>query len=425
MGVCMRMDFDTVSNTESDLKGIRLPIFDYSGRQVLAINKYNEKVEIEIQRLKSKSDAEARSSGWITNSRPPNVIYLNDNITCLKSVGKKIQEKLRKADILKVKDLVFIDKSPSEIRSLLTSISDKSSLSMNSITRLHRMALRAEPGSEPENINYLSSPNPFQARYGDRWEDEVKKLKSMKQYCCIKELVRHVDNKSREAFKGTKYEESYLFYHDALITMTDSDCIEWMRQEGILKRWILPELGLNDEIVITDNEGKVKRSTRYKGRPVGDCPEAMPQDNSLFRDLRTSFDTHIVLTCMLERDDPRRFSKATPKEIARCIEKLWNPETGVVPSSKRIIQDIQRLKENFLLVVEAEGAVVPGVCDHNGHRRKHAGVGRKHYKMHEDQSATPIDELDLHADCIDVCTNIYNNHLASWEEKNARRDHTS
>ena len=116
--------------------------------------------------------------------------------------------------------------------------------------------------------------------------------------------------------------------------MTDKDCIEWMKEEGIYKRWILPVLGLNNEISIEDSEGKTKVNTRYKGHPVGDCPEAMPQDNSLFRDLRTSFDTHITLTSMLARDDPRRFNKATPKEITRCIEKLWHPITGVVPSSK-------------------------------------------------------------------------------------------
>ena len=68
---------------------------------------------------------------------------------------------------------------------------------------------------------------------------------------------------------------------------------------------------------------------------------------------------------------------------------------------------------------------MPGVCDRNGHRRKQAAVGRQHYKMHEDQSATPIKDLDLHSDCIEVCTNIYNNLLETWEEKNARRNNVT
>ena len=128
---------------------------------------------------------------------------------------------------------------------------------------------------------------------------------------------------------------------------------------------------------------------------------------------------------MLACNDPRRFSKATPKEITRCIEKLWHTITGVVPSSKGIIQDILRLKEKNLLVIEGGGAIVPGVCDCYGHRRKHAAVGRKHTKMYEDQSATPIENLDLHSDCIDVCTNIYNCYLNTWEEKNARRNNVN
>ena len=71
-----------------------------------------------------------------------------------------------------------------------------------------------------------------------------------------------------------------------------------MREEGILKQWILPEEGMNDKIVIDDGNGKVITNLTYKGRPVGDCPKAMPLDNSLFRDLRTSLDKHLTLTCI-------------------------------------------------------------------------------------------------------------------------------
>ena len=132
-----------------------------------------------------------------------------------------------------------------------------------------------------------------------------------------------------------------------------------MEEEGILHRWIRPVLGCNDSIVIVDEEGVEKTNTRYCGKPVGNCPELMPLDNSLFRDTRTSADLHNSLTCMLPRTDPRRFSKATPKEITRMIERIWDPVEGVAPPSNRIIQDITRLKENMKLVIDASGAVVP------------------------------------------------------------------
>ena len=87
----------------------------------------------------------------------------------------------------------------------------------------------------------------------------------MKKYCCIKELVRHIHNETRLAFKGTKYESTYLFYHDALSTMTDIECREWMEEEGILKRWILPALGCNDAIVIVDVDGNEKTNINFRG----------------------------------------------------------------------------------------------------------------------------------------------------------------
>ena len=352
----------------------------------------------------------------------PNSLYCNDNVTFLRGCKDKTQEKLLRANITKVEDLRFDGKSDSEVTNYLKQMSKDSKVSLNTLNGFHKQARKATPGSAPTEINYLESSNPYQARYGVSWEKIIEKTTTCSTSCCVKHLVRFIHDKTRDAFKGTKYEDSYLFYHDALKTMTDKDCIEWMREEGILKRWILPEEGMNDKIVIDDGNGKVITNLRYKGRPVGYCPEAMPLDNSLFRDLRTSLDKHITLTCMLAQDDPRRFTKATPKEIVRCIEKIWNQKTGVAPSSKRIIQDIQRLKENLLLVVEADGAVVPGVCDRNGHRRKKNEVIKMQYLKNEDKPATAIAKLDFHSDCIDVCTKIYNNEMESWVVKNARRN---
>ena len=84
----------------------------------------------------------------------------------------------------------------------------------------------------------------------------------------------------------------------------------------------------------------------------------MPLDNSLFRDLRTSVDQHVGITSMLSRDDKRRFSKATPKLIIETINRIWDPDNGVSPRPDRIVQDIERLKENIAIVIEAEGAIV-------------------------------------------------------------------
>ena len=79
----------------------------------------------------------------------------------------------------------------------------------------------------------------------------------------------------------------------------DPTCLKWMEEEGILHRWLRPVLGVNDVVTVLDEDGKVRKSRRYGGRPTGDSPELMPNDNSLFRDLRCALDLNTP------RDDPR------------------------------------------------------------------------------------------------------------------------
>ena len=95
----------------------------------------------------------------------------------------------------------------------------------------------------------------------------------MTKYVNICNLVLFIDSKTTKAYKGTKFKHTYLWYHDALSTMTDNDCMKWMEDEGILKRWIQPILDLNDVVIIVDENGNEKLSKKYAGRPVGDCSE--------------------------------------------------------------------------------------------------------------------------------------------------------
>ena len=54
--------------------------------------------------------------------------------------------------------------------------------------------------------------------------------------------------------------------------MTEKGTVAWMKEKGYYKRWILPELGVNDGI------------GSFGGRPVGNCPEFMPWDACLNND---------------------------------------------------------------------------------------------------------------------------------------------
>ena len=60
---------------------------------------------------------------------------------------------------------------------------------------------------------------------------------------------------ARTPFQATKYQEIYLFYHDAIISMCNNDSHKWIQEQDILKHWILPELGLNNEVITENADG--------------------------------------------------------------------------------------------------------------------------------------------------------------------------
>ena len=417
----MKKPINSETGREKEQVGIRLPFFDYTGREVLSISKYETKINDEIRRVKDLTCG--YSSGWIKSTRSIGEIFGEDSVKFIHGVGQSTLNKLEIGNIKKVKDLMFLQYSHTEIINELKVISEiPGTPSLSTLKRLQLKANSATPGSPPAEENYLIHPNPYLARYGEtEWRNEIKKVTGMKKYCCIKELVLHIHEETRQAFKGTKYESTYLFYHGALTTMTDIECRDWMEEEGILKRWILPEFGCNDEIVIVDDDGNEKRNKNFKGRPVGDCMELMPLDNSLFRDFRTCFDVHVTLTSILPSTDSRRFSKGTPKSITASVSRIWDPVNGVSPPSNRIIQDITRMTENIMLVIEAGGAIVPGVCDRNGHRRKQReGVPDRRGKydrsiINENEEAKALDTTNLHVDCKEVVLQFYSTETCKFD----------
>ena len=84
------------------------------------------------------------------------------------------------------------------------------------------------------------------ARYGEeRWREIIRGTKGMKKYVSINQLVQHMYDKTGKVFKGTTHERTWKFYHNALSLMSAKECCLHMEQTGILKRWILPEEGLN------------------------------------------------------------------------------------------------------------------------------------------------------------------------------------
>ena len=182
----------------------------------------------------------------------------------------------------------------------------------------------------------------------------------MKQYVCVRDLVEHIHDRSKEAFAGTTHENTWYFYHDALKLMTAKLTVKWMKEKGYYKRWLVPQLGLNG-------------GTVYAWRPVGNRPEWMPLDNSLNNDIQSSLSLHCAITAYLRDDDPRKFSFATPSTIVSGINRIYGNNGGNVPSSKRIMQDCKKALNAFGSVYEHGGKMVPGLANRNGHRNFASG----------------------------------------------------
>ena len=153
----------------------------------------------------------------------------------------------------------------------------------------------------------------------------------MKQKMCtlgfvsVTDLVDHIVEASAAVMKGTQHKDDWVFYHDALTIMSNNPSRNYMQDQGILHRWILPHQKLH---------GDDDTLSRYKDRPPGDSPELMPWDNNLNQDVHAAVKLHINAT-----------------------DVLLGPETGGSPSPERIVQDCSLWVHALRAIIESEGAL--------------------------------------------------------------------
>ena len=70
-----------------------------------------------------------------------------------------------------------------------------------------------------------------------------------------------------------------------------------------------------------------------------------------------------------------RFNFSTPMEIARVLKRIRKSKMGT-PSLARIIQDVDLTLKTLEIFYCAHGAVVEGLDNRNGHKRKVVGKGK-------------------------------------------------
>ena len=108
-----------------------------------------------------------------------------------------------------------------EVKHSIQQISNQPTLTISFIRKLHLQALDAEYGEQPQAVNPILAVILYELQYREIWRGEIKKVKDLSLHICVTGLITHIVNETKLAYKGTKYEETYLFYHDALQQMTD------------------------------------------------------------------------------------------------------------------------------------------------------------------------------------------------------------
>ena len=115
-------------------------------------------------------------------------------------------------------------------------------------------------------------------------------------------------------------------------------------------------------------QGEVIGEIFWAPCPVGNSPEFMPWDCSLKNDLKLSCDHHVIFTNNLTDTDPKKISMSSPKRGAQCLMRLLYPDSGVFPSSTRIIKDVRKVFLIMEAVRMADGVSIKGVGDRSGKR---------------------------------------------------------
>ena len=286
-GVCVKL----INGNEV---GVRLPLFNYSQKELVGIARGEELIQKEINRVKNLQTTTKRG-GWVTTQvdDEPDVFYNGDSVAVMKGVGKKMTEKLYENDILTLKEMKAL--KDDEIDKIVKDTKTKG-LTKAKFFKWRGIAKDAKPGNRKKatTVDFRQSDNPYLARYGEeKWEEEIWKVSGLSKYASVKQLVIHIDTCTKETYKDTPFAETYQWYHDALSQLTDPKCVKWMKEQGYYDRWIKPELGCNASVLAENKKGLFTSNTRYACRPVGNTPEGNPLDNSCFHDTRVSLGLNV------------------------------------------------------------------------------------------------------------------------------------
>ena len=149
----------------------------------------------------------------------------------------------------------------------------------------------------------------------------------------------------------------WWFYHGSLALMTSKETVKWMKEKGYYKHWVLPELGIVDSF---------SECKHWKIMLPGNTPASNPLNMQFFSHIKSQLDFGIRLTESYNDGDPRKYTLITPVAGFDSIHREWQ----TIPSSKRIVEDINEIPNSYKIIVAGGGVL----CDQDSN----IGADRSH-----------------------------------------------
>ena len=168
--------------------------------------------------------------------------------------------------------------------------------------------------------------------------------------CSIRDLIDHTIDEGNKLFADTRFASTWVIYHDALPQWWERSAQAHIRERGFEHRQWRARGATNAAV-----------ATHYRDRLMGDSPELMPLDSSLFGDLINKV-AWLVVSTAGEGDEA--YSMGTPNRAWRTMVDAWE----LVPEA-RIRQDVGRFRSALDAIIAADGAYVGAMDLRNGHRR--------------------------------------------------------
>jgi hypothetical protein len=245
-----------VEKNGEEIAGRACDPFVYSSKVMITIKDRNKKRLLEMERVKGLKTGGRR---WVVDNRVEGTLYRNDPVTKLKGCGLVVKRKFEANGIEFLSDLRALDEDGVLA---IVNASPELSLTKRQVSLFKERATNVIDEDAPEVMDYRNESNPYLARFGEnQWENEIDSSVSLSSFVCVTKLIEHMWKETEKMFKGSKHEDNWYIYHDALTLMTATDTKLWMEEKGYLKRWIRPKLGLFDK----DPDLKA-----YRDRPPGD-----------------------------------------------------------------------------------------------------------------------------------------------------------